>query len=105
MARCEDFPCCGHYDEGTYNSWCPNPETGRYPELNLPRCKYCQMYYDPEEGHFDCDYSGAYDDDDDGEGEEDEFEEQLEKDFAGNEQWRTRSPQPITREQFLYGDD
>lgn len=52
MARCEDFPCCGHYDEGTYNSWCPD-ENGRYPSLNLPQCKYCNTYLDPEDYH-DC---------------------------------------------------
>jgi len=27
--RCEDFPCCGHYDPGG-SSWCPDDE-GWYP--------------------------------------------------------------------------
>ncbi len=31
MARCEDFPCCGHYDEDNkYDSWCPDDD-GRFP--------------------------------------------------------------------------
>jgi hypothetical protein len=73
MARCEDFPCCGHYDEGTYNSWCPD-ESGKYPPLNIPTCRHCGMYIDPEDGH-DCD--NAYEPDDEEELEyddEDEYE-------------------------------
>ena len=67
MAKCEDFPCCGHYDEGTYNSWCPDPETGKYPAITLDRCEYCGIIYDPEEPYC-CDGP-----------EEDEYEEELEE--------------------------
>jgi len=38
MARCEDFPCCGHYDESDKSStWCPDPETGKFPPITLTR--------------------------------------------------------------------
>lgn len=29
MPRCEDFPCCGHYDESDGASWCPDDQ-GRF---------------------------------------------------------------------------
>ena len=67
MARCEDFPCCGHYDEGTYNSWCPN-EDGLFPcsncgaHLPLGRtsslCANCfnHMMNDDSDGDYEPEY-------------------------------------------------
>ena len=64
MARCEDFPCCGHQDpDGT--SWCPD-EDGRFDCVlcysKLPKgetssiCQGCmnrRRYMDPFERELD----------------------------------------------------
>lgn len=77
MARCEDFPACGHYDESTGpggGSWCPD-ERGRFPAINLPTCKYCGYYLDlTGEDPHDC--GGGYDEYDEDNEYDDEFEDE-----------------------------
>lgn len=73
MARCEDFPCCGHYDEGGPEAgipYCPDPETGRFRPISLPQCKNCGEYLDFDDPHF-CESEPEFEQTECGEGEHD----------------------------------